>query len=254
MARRIEIASAEELPVINISALYSQDSTSKAQVAQQIHSACVQTGFFYVCGHQVDQQWLFDCIRQLFALPLDDKLKLDAKLSSLRRGYTGLGGAHNCVPEESCTVGPDNKESFLLGAEGSRSPMLGPNTWPDPALLPGWREHIQTYFNSMLDLSRVVARGLALSLGLPEQFFNDKMQDPVAQLLLLRYPPPPPPPAETTASQDTAASQQNQHDSSCPGASEQQQQSSTVPSLPGTTSCRSWVLCGTMQLQLDCDG
>jgi isopenicillin N synthase-like dioxygenase len=41
-----------------------------------------------------------------------------------------------------------------------------------------------------LDLARLVARGLALSLDLPESFFTDRMRDPVAQLLLLRYPPP----------------------------------------------------------------
>lgn len=110
-----ELASLEELPVIDISALFGKCITSKEHVAQQIHSACVQTGFFYVSGHHVDQQPLFECIQQLFALPLQEKLKVDAKHSPLHRGYTGLGGAHNCVPEESCMVGPDNKESFLLG-------------------------------------------------------------------------------------------------------------------------------------------
>lgn len=69
--------------------------------------------------------------------------------------------------------------------------MHGPNVWPDPTELPGWEQQVQTYFTAMLDLSRVIARGLALSLSLPESFFTDKMMDPVAQLLLLRYPPAP---------------------------------------------------------------
>lgn len=69
--------------------------------------------------------------------------------------------------------------------------MHGPNVWPDAHDLPGWQQQVQAYFNAMLDLSRVIARGLALSLSLPETFFTDKMRDPVAQLLLLRYPPPP---------------------------------------------------------------
>jgi isopenicillin N synthase-like dioxygenase len=71
--------------------------------------------------------------------------------------------------------------------------MHGPNVWPDPTELPGWEQQVQTYFTAMLDLSRVIARGLALSLSLPESFFTDKMRDPVAQLLLLRYPPAPKP-------------------------------------------------------------
>lgn len=69
--------------------------------------------------------------------------------------------------------------------------MHGPNVWPDPHELPGWQQQVQAYFTDMLELSRVIARGLALSLSLPESFFTDKMQDPVAQLLMLRYPPPP---------------------------------------------------------------
>jgi isopenicillin N synthase-like dioxygenase len=71
--------------------------------------------------------------------------------------------------------------------------MHGPNVWPDTQALPGWQEGVQRYFSDMLELSRVVARGLALSLSLPPAFFTDRMQDPVAQLLLLRYPPPPAP-------------------------------------------------------------
>lgn len=69
--------------------------------------------------------------------------------------------------------------------------MHGPNVWPDAQQLPGWQEAVQGYCGAMLELSRVIARGLALSLSLPESFFTDKMQDPVAQLLMLRYPPPP---------------------------------------------------------------
>lgn len=74
--------------------------------------------------------------------------------------------------------------------------MHGPNVWPDPQELPGWQQEVHAYFAAMLDLSRVIARGLALSLSLPEAFFTDKMRDPVAQLLMLRYPPMPKPPQQ----------------------------------------------------------
>lgn len=83
----------------------------------------------------------------------------------------------------SCRVVPCHR---LVGAEGSASVMHGPNVWPDAQELPGWQQQVQAYFSDMLELSRVIARGLALSLSLPETFFTDKMRDPVAQLLLLR--------------------------------------------------------------------
>jgi isopenicillin N synthase-like dioxygenase len=67
--------------------------------------------------------------------------------------------------------------------------MHGPNPWPDASLLPGWSAAVQAYFQAALRLSRAVAKGLALALGLPEAFFMRRRRDPVAQLLLLRYPP-----------------------------------------------------------------
>jgi isopenicillin N synthase-like dioxygenase len=101
--------------------------------------------------------------------------------------------------------------------------MHGPNVWPSQ--LPGWQQQVQHYFASMLQLSRVVARGLALSLGLPEKFFTEKMQDPVAQLLLLRYPPPPN--ITSSESQPAAAEQQHQAvtgEAAVEGQQQQQQQ------------------------------
>jgi isopenicillin N synthase-like dioxygenase len=74
-------------------------------------------GFFYVSGHSISAAPLFDAVRSLFDLPEPDKAALDARLSPLHRGYTGLGGSHNCVPEDSCVVGPDRKESYLLGEQ-----------------------------------------------------------------------------------------------------------------------------------------
>jgi isopenicillin N synthase-like dioxygenase len=51
----------------------------------------------------------------LFDLPHDSKHALAASLSPLHRGWTGVGGAHNCSSSGRGGTGPDNKESFLLG-------------------------------------------------------------------------------------------------------------------------------------------
>jgi isopenicillin N synthase-like dioxygenase len=70
--------------------------------------------------------------------------------------------------------------------------MHGPNPWPSADLLPGWEADVSAYFSSALAVSRALSRGLALALGLDRAFFEQRMRDPVAQLLLLRYPPAPP--------------------------------------------------------------
>lgn len=116
-AEVVSIATADELPIVDISPLCKESISQPERdaIAAAVRKACINTGFFYVSGHGVSTAPFFACMHQLFALPLSDKAKLDAKLSPLHRGYTGLGGSHNCVPEESCMVGPDRKESYLLG-------------------------------------------------------------------------------------------------------------------------------------------
>jgi isopenicillin N synthase-like dioxygenase len=109
------IATADDLPIIDISPLYTIDIKLKEQVAEQMRRACIDIGFFYVKGSRVTQQdhaQLLQCINNLFNLPLEGKQQLAAALSPLHRGYTGLGGSHNCTQDGGSA---DQKESFLLG-------------------------------------------------------------------------------------------------------------------------------------------
>lgn len=113
----VPLATAEQVPIIDISPLYeASDPQQQAAVAAAIRSACLNTGFFYVSGSRLPHTaGIFRCMQQLFDLPETSKAQLDANLSPLHRGYTGLGGSHNCVPDETTIKGPDNKESYLLG-------------------------------------------------------------------------------------------------------------------------------------------
>lgn len=127
-------ATAEQVPIIDISPLYEahSDPQQQAAVAAAIRSACLNTGFFYVSGPRLpDTAGIFRCMQQLFDLPEASKAQLDANLSPLHRGYTGLGGSHNCVPDETTIKGPDNKESYLLGEWALSSPLLLPSQ-PSP--------------------------------------------------------------------------------------------------------------------------
>lgn len=114
----VPVATREQLPIIDISPLYDNTCPTEQQaaVAAAIRTACLDTGFFYVKGARLPQTAsIFKAMEQLFDLPASSKAKLDANLSPLHRGYTGLGGSHNCVPDETAVKGPDNKESYLLG-------------------------------------------------------------------------------------------------------------------------------------------
>jgi len=77
------------------------------------------------------------------------------------------------------------------------SKMLGQNSWPDETTLSnqnppkpqivGFRADVESYWWEMLQLSRVIAKGLAISLGLDETFFDSALTNPCAQMVMLRY-------------------------------------------------------------------
>lgn len=183
------------LPVIDIGGLGSSDNLKKAEVAARLRDACLRSGFFYVAGHGVPQALIdeaFACSRAFFDLPEIHKRQVDKVLSSCNRGYEPLRAQ---VLEADAP--PDLKESFYIGEDlPPDDPRVtagkfnhGPNQWPDqPA---GFRPVMERYFDALQELSAVLMRGLALSLMLPEDYFDDFCRQPMATLRLLHYPPQP---------------------------------------------------------------
>jgi isopenicillin N synthase-like dioxygenase len=128
--------------------------------------------------------------KQFFALPLDEKLALDLRKSSCKRGYDPIGGQ-----TLEADAPPDLKESFYVGVEGATDDAagpgaaFGPNQWPDS--LPSFRAPMETYHAAMYALSADVMRAIALSLDVEENYFDRFCDGALANLRLLHYPPQP---------------------------------------------------------------
>jgi len=182
-------------PVIYISGLRDGDASARQKVGARIRDACLDLGFMYVAGHGVDaalQQEIFAQSAKFFALPEPAKLAIDMNLSPHNRGYEKLGGQ---TLEDGSP--PDLKEGLYIGEDIplghprlARSDFnLGPNQWPDD--LPGFRDAMTAYYDEMLALGECLMSGIALSLGLPEDYFADFCHEPLTALKLLHYPPQP---------------------------------------------------------------
>ncbi len=183
------------LPLIDVPLLRSPDLALRRQAANQLAAACSTHGFFYIANHGVDPA-LIDAIfarsAAFFALPEADKQALDKSGSRCNRGHEPL---RNQRLEAGAP--PDVKEGFYIGNElGEDDPRVqagkfnhGPNLWPTQ--VPGFRPTMARYFDTLLDLGRVLMRGMALSLALPEGHFETFMRAPMATLRLLHYPPQP---------------------------------------------------------------
>ena len=179
------------IPIIDVSGLRSNDIAERKAVADLLGAACRQVGFFYVTGHGIPPtiaSGIFAAARDLFALPDNAKDALSIKRSRHNRGYVGI--ATERLDE---TASPDQKEAFNIGLElpaddpevRAGKPFRGVNLWPD---LPGWRDRVLAYYDACQALQLQTHRGFALDLGLPEDFFADKMDRPIATLRLLHYP------------------------------------------------------------------
>jgi isopenicillin N synthase-like dioxygenase len=83
------------VPTIDVSPFLSDPSSTAAdEVISAVRSACLTTGFFQIVGHGMSwelQQATFDAAATFFALPLEEKKKLDIKKSIGHRGYDMMG-------------------------------------------------------------------------------------------------------------------------------------------------------------------
>jgi isopenicillin N synthase-like dioxygenase len=158
--------------------------SAPAVLARRIDELLRGDGFFGVVGHGVPAGVVaaaFDAGHRFFALDDSDKKRWHIDGWPLKRGFDPIGW-------QSLDPGnpPDVKESFYLGVE-----TIGPNQWPDEALLPGFRAAMETYSAACEALARRLMGLFELGLGLPPGHFNGYMHHPTCTTRLLHYPPQP---------------------------------------------------------------
>jgi len=170
------------IPVIDLSA------AEAPALAAAIDDALRGAGFFVVTGHGVPAPTIaaaFDAGHRFFALPEDTKERWHVDRwpleRGLKRGFDPLGW-QALDPAQP----PDVKESFYLGIEA-----IGPNQWPDEALLPGFRSACNVYSAAMQSLAVRLMGLFEIALGLPAGHFDAFMRHPTCTTRLLHYPPQP---------------------------------------------------------------
>lgn len=174
-----------EIPIIDVSPLI--DGSAPQQVAEQIRHVCENVGFMYIRNHGVEQELIermYALSKQFFDLPRTAKDRLNVVNSGpTLRGY---------IPFYAENVDPDNtrdfKECFDFGAHSDEvSPFFGPNQMPNE--LPEFQSCCETYHRAMMKLARKLIEGIALSLDLPADYFEQLQRKPITIQRLLHYPP-----------------------------------------------------------------
>lgn len=196
----VSLAMPEKFPVIDIWPLLQDLPASHPKVvqcAEQLGQAVEEWGFFMIAGHGVPVQAERELLatgHAWFQQPEDVKSAVHMSRSKVYRGY------FPCYAENTGGV-PDTKAGMYFERELPADhpkvlagwPMHGANQWPSDTM-PRLQPAVQSWMQHMERVGFVLLRGMALSLGMREDFFSQLFTDePFTPFRLFHYPPPPPP-------------------------------------------------------------
>jgi isopenicillin N synthase-like dioxygenase len=182
------------LPIVDMTPLMRRDDTpARAGVATRIAAACRDTGFFYVRGHGIDDAVMARlevASRRFFALPREAKQAIAmARGGRAWRGWFPLEG-------ELTSGVPDRKEGLYLGTElpddhprvRAGWPLHGVNLWPRE--VPELRPAVEAYVSAAVRAAHALMEGIALALGLDDDYFaRTYTAVPTVLFRIFHYPP-----------------------------------------------------------------
>ncbi|KAF2968986.1 hypothetical protein GQX73_g4600 [Xylaria multiplex] len=198
-----------EIPIIDVSGIFSVSKDARMDVARQIRDAATNNGFFYIKNHGIPidvPETTCEEVLKFFRQPREIKDRANISHSKYFNGYK---------PPKSQRINPfesvDVRETFSWTYDPRFDPSVPDPVaippqiarylrcenfhWEATANLPHFQESIVRYWRSCLAVARALVRSFALSLDLPEDFFAEKFTHPDAGLALNYYPPLPAPPA-----------------------------------------------------------
>ena len=191
----------DAVPVIDLSPYYAGRQHGKAAVASSIAEACEQrVGFFKVVGHGVPQAMIdeaFATAGAFFTQPTSVKDRFRPARSASARGYHALA-SKNLAKTLGYNNPADLREQFYIGPLSNRAAefahipeaadVYADNIWPDtPA---SYRTVFTRYYQALESLGCSLMRIFALSLGMAETFFDDKIDRHFSTLPANHYPEP----------------------------------------------------------------
>ena len=173
------------VPLIDAAALASAESASDPAVVA-LDAACMESGFFRLSSAAVPcslVEGALDAACGFFARPLEEKLRHCGSAATGWRGYTPMGGGHNCSP---ASRQPERKESFYWGEPDTD----GDAAAPPAAELAALDAAARVFHASMLEATRAVLRGLSLAMGMAPSALEERVfTAPSAKVLLVAYDP-----------------------------------------------------------------
>jgi isopenicillin N synthase-like dioxygenase len=195
LSREPQRVAVSNLPIIDLAPFIAGSTREeRIRVARAVRAACIDIGFFYVTGHGFTAQELNAVLDEglgFFALPLEEKMKvLSPNVDS--PGFVRTGGMD---PEQNRDKVVDIKERYSLtrelrpGEEARPDARVGKTQWPSRDLLPAFEPTLKDYVARLERVTAALNHAFALSLDLPEDYFDALYGRPDMALTMNFYPP-----------------------------------------------------------------
>jgi isopenicillin N synthase-like dioxygenase len=177
----------DQIPSLDLANFYKGDKAQKEKFVAELGAAYNNIGFVAIRNHFLTddiQQKLYTAIKKFFALPDEVKQKYENMALAGQRGYIGKGKEH----AKGRNTG-DLKEFYHVGQELPDSELkkegYPANIWP--AEVPELKTISLEVYKALEKTGVYMLRAIALYLGLPETYFDDKIKNGNSILRPIHY-------------------------------------------------------------------
>jgi len=175
------------IPRLDLNLYIHGDAAQRKQFSDDIGKAFNETGFVTVTNHGLDQTLidnLYTEVKALFELPDETKLKYEVPGLAGQRGYTSKG--------KETAKGfktPDLKEFWQIGQTVTDNDPVK-NDYPENLVveeLPSFYPTTINVYKKLETAGIYLLQAIAVYLGLPENYFEDKVHNGNSILRTLHY-------------------------------------------------------------------
>lgn len=185
---QVQTALPGDIPEIDVAEYFTTLSDAALDaVAVQLRSACQETGFCSIVGHQFPSSLIkraFVEARRFFALPLDIKntLLMDRPNWPVKAvGYLAVNNYKLPARDKG-----NLNETFVIKRDHQVG--LADNQWPGEDQLPEFRANTERYAGQMENLAKRLLPIYARALELEKNFFAPAFTKPLYRLRMTHYP------------------------------------------------------------------
>jgi isopenicillin N synthase-like dioxygenase len=189
-------ASASTIPVIDLKVYLAGEPGALERTADELKYALTRIGFYFIVNHGVPM----DLVREIYtevarfhALPLEKKMQV--RIDRHNVGYLPMKGDTLRTSVVQTVTKPNFNEALFVARDlppdhpdvKADRRFRSANQWPSE--LPGFREKIVSYCDTMEQLVRKMVRLYASALDLPATYFDMPFHDMQYKLRATHYPP-----------------------------------------------------------------